>query len=247
VGTMTALKSGIHKTALNRLGLIPRVAALYVQSNGTYYKSPGVEPWGLPHRDAREYAGPWPVVAHPPCERWGRYWSGGPSHAGTYRKGDDGGCFAAALASVRAWGGVLEHPADSSAWAAHGLLPPPRKGGWVAAGDGIGWTCRVEQGHYGHLAAKPTWLYAVSCTLPELTWGPAPETWKSDMTRSARWRARAEREGVCVMLSRAQRAATPPAFRDVLLAMARTVKAPNVVLPKVAASEVRQELERQAQ
>jgi hypothetical protein len=47
------------------------IAALYVAQNGCYYGLPGVEPWGLPDRDAREYAGPWPVVAHPPCARWG--------------------------------------------------------------------------------------------------------------------------------------------------------------------------------
>jgi hypothetical protein len=62
---------------------------------------------------------------------------------------------------VRAFGGVLEHPEASHAWRRFGLLPPPRNGGWVAAGDMIGWTCCVEQGHYGHRARKATWLYAV--------------------------------------------------------------------------------------
>ena len=47
----------------------PTVAALYVQTRGVYYGVDGVDAWGLPDRDAREYAGPWPVVAHPPCER----------------------------------------------------------------------------------------------------------------------------------------------------------------------------------
>ena len=205
--------------------LIPHVAALYVQPRGVYYDLAGVEPWGLPDRDAREYAGPFPVVAHPPCERWGKYATGGPAAPGTRKRGDDGGCFASALAAVRAWGGVLEHPQGSSAWAAHGLTHPPRKGGWAPAGDGLGWTCCVEQGHYGHLAAKATWLYAVACDLPELLWGRAPETWRDDATRSPRWRARAERDGVCVLLSRSQRAATPIPFRDVLIEMARSVEA----------------------
>jgi hypothetical protein len=65
----------------------------------------------------------------------------------------------------------LEHPADSHAWRAHGLIAPPRCGGWVTAGDWIGWTCCVEQGHYGHRARKATWLYAVRCELPSLVWG----------------------------------------------------------------------------
>lgn len=80
------------------------VAALYVASRGCYYGLDDVEPWGLPDRDAREYAGPHPVVAHPPCTRWCRL-AGLVEARWGYKRGDDGGCFAAALASVRRWGG----------------------------------------------------------------------------------------------------------------------------------------------
>ena len=102
------------------------IAALYVAEGGVYSGLSDVEIWPE-SRDARLYAGPWPVVAHPPCQRWGRYWSGGPSAKVRRVKGDDGGCFAAALASVREWGGVLEHPEASSAWAAFGLAAPPQE------------------------------------------------------------------------------------------------------------------------
>lgn len=149
------------------------IAALYVICGGPYYGIPDVDPWPE-ERDARLYPGPHPVVAHPPCARWGRYWSGGPSGRERKLLGDDGGCFAAALAAVRRWGGVLEHPEASHAWRAFGLLAPLRGGGWCAAGDGRGWTCCVEQGWYGHRARKATWLYAVGCELPVLRWGPSP-------------------------------------------------------------------------
>lgn len=205
--------------------LIPRVAALYVEPRGVYYDLAGVEPWGLPERDARLYAGPHPVVAHPPCERWGTYWSGGPSHPGTRQLGDDGGCFAAALAAVRTWGGVLEHPANSRAWAAHGLIAPPHTGGWVSAGDWSGWTCRVEQGHYGHVARKGTWLYAVRAELPSLVWGPSAARVRfDDGFHSNEERREAKLNGhVSTKVERAWRKRTPTAFRDVLIAMARTV------------------------
>jgi hypothetical protein len=61
------------------------VAALYVATGGCYYGLEGVDPWDAA-RDARLYAGPWPVVAHPPCERWGRYWSGGPNPSSPRRE-----------------------------------------------------------------------------------------------------------------------------------------------------------------
>jgi hypothetical protein len=55
------------------------VAALYVEHGGSYYGLPGVDPWD-DARDARAYAGPHPVVAHPPCQRWGKFWAGQPLH-----------------------------------------------------------------------------------------------------------------------------------------------------------------------
>lgn len=46
------------------------IAALYVETGGAYFGLPGVDPWDEA-RDARRYAGPLPVVAHPPCQRYG--------------------------------------------------------------------------------------------------------------------------------------------------------------------------------
>ncbi len=201
------------------------ISALFVETGGCYFGLPDVDPWDVT-RDARLYAGPWPVVAHPPCERWGRYWSGGPSATVRRRKGDDGGCFAAALASVRKWGGVLEHPAASHAWVAFGLIPPARWGAWTAADFEGGWTCCVEQGAYGHPARKATWLYANGVELPSLRWGSAP----GDFVRldegfhSAEERRRAIRTGACQRLSRRQCAATPAEFRDLLVSIARTAE-----------------------
>ena len=39
------------------------VAALYVETEGTYFGLDGVEPWDEA-KDARRYIGPLPVVAH---------------------------------------------------------------------------------------------------------------------------------------------------------------------------------------
>ena len=82
------------------IALLPTVSALYVQPRGIYSTIPGVDPWGLP-RDAREYEGPHPVVAHPPCQLWTNFaqlnFKRWPKPAN--RPGNDRGCFAAALDS----------------------------------------------------------------------------------------------------------------------------------------------------
>jgi hypothetical protein len=202
------------------------IAALFVATGGAYFNLDGVEPWDI-HRDARKYDGPWPVVAHPPCERWGRYWSGGPSAREKRIKGDDNGCFASALESVRRWSGVLEHPEASHAWRAHGLIAPLRGGGWSVADDRGGWTCCVEQGAYGHRARKATWLYAFGVELPVLQWRARGEFARLDAgfhSTEARRVARMAGALPGERLADAERAATPPAFRDVLIAMARSAR-----------------------
>lgn len=200
------------------------VAALFVSPSGPYTGLPDVDCWTV-DRDARSYSGPYPVVAHPPCERWGRYWFGGPSARVRRVKGDDGGCFATALASVRRWGGVLEHPAASSAWKAFGLITPPRSGGWVVADWLGGWTCCVDQGYYGHRAQKATWLYSHGVDLPMLIWGKSSNKIRfEDGYHSAEERRRVIRTGVCQRLSRRERAETPIPFRDLLLNISRTCR-----------------------
>jgi hypothetical protein len=149
------------------------ISALFIETNGIYYNDPRIDPWDI-ERDARLFKGNNKVIAHPPCKRWGRYWSGGPMLAKTPRalkKGDDDNCFAHSLWAVRTFGGVIEHPEASHAWPWFGLNKPPQSGGWVKADDFGGFTCCVAQGHYGHRAQKFTWLYAVNTKLPELIWG----------------------------------------------------------------------------
>ncbi len=197
------------------------IAALYVETNGVYYGLPYVDPWNIV-RDARTYSGPYPVVAHPPCARWSRmqgfveY-----RHPGRFKRGDDGGCFSAALAAVRKFGGILEHPEASSAWQHFGLTRPPQSGGWIRADAVDGWTCCIEQGAYGHKARKRTWLYAHGVVLPSLLWsGKTPRKG----TNSGSEDRRLSRTGIVQRQSKRQRAATPVLFRDLLLSIAGTAQ-----------------------
>ena len=194
------------------------IAALFVQRGGVYWDLPDVDPWDEA-RDARMYAGPHPVVAHPPCSRWCRL-AGLVEARWGHMRGDDGGCLEAALSAVRTWGGVLEHPAYSDAWSAFDLPHPPRHGGWVRSLWG-GWSAHVEQGRYGHVAKKATWLYAVGVELPALRWGSAPDRSPCLVSWCRNHNPRDTRPRV------GKRAAsrTPIEFRDVLLKMARSAKA----------------------
>lgn len=206
------------------------IAALYIEPDGCYANVIGIDAW-CEARDARSYAGPHPVIAHPPCQRWGRFWHGSTRKPHQFKLGDDNGCFAAALKSVRRWGGVLEHPCDSHAWKHFGLSPPKRFNGWYPAGDGIGFTCYVEQGHYGHMSRKPTWLYAAHVTLPELNWTRGQQRLHPVALERYGYE-KARRIGMTAMVGGKDktkiRNATPEAFRDVLISMAQTAR-PMVV------------------
>ncbi len=200
------------------------IAALFVETAGVYFGLPNVDPWDE-RRDARSYAGPLHVVAHPPCERWGRFAEGTPTKRG-YTLGDDGGCFASALISIYRYGGVLEHPAGSKAWATFRLQIPPSGGGWQAdyeAGH-FRWVCQVEQGHYGHVARKSTWLLYVGNAPPQpLIWGRAPQRLPARRLAERGYES-ARRCGMVGNQSSQQRQRTPPQFRDLLLSIARSAQ-----------------------
>jgi hypothetical protein len=182
------------------------IAALYVEKNGCYFGLPGVDPWDE-EKDARQYAGPHPVVAHPPCERWCQLSAVNAKRWG-FRIDDDEGCFAAALQAVRRFGGVLEHPAESRAFKTYGV-PKPRFGVWQQTIHGD-WTTEVWQSAYGHRAKKRTWLiYRGLQPPPSLVWTRPPGECQIG------WFDRKKPQ-----LPASQRARTPLAFRDCLLAMA---------------------------
>lgn len=202
------------------------IAALFVETDGCYFNLPDVEPWDE-SRDARIYTGQYPVVAHPPCQRWGRFWHGSTRKPHQFKKGDDAGCFKSALQSVRLFGGVLEHPADSHAWKHFNLNEPERGKGWVKADDKGGYTCYVEQGHYGHVSRKPTWLYAARVSLPNLIWTRCSQRLHPVALERYGYE-KARRIGMCAMIGGKDktriRNATPIPFRDILLSIARTAE-----------------------
>ena len=193
-----------------------KVAALFVETDGVYFGLPGVDPWDE-IRDARRYAGIKPVVAHPPCNKWSPLAYINQKRIPGYKLGDDGGCFAAALNAVRAWGGVLEHPAGSLAWKHFGL-DKPRRGMWLNYTDG--WVTEVDQGRYGHRARKRTWLYVCGPEPPGLDW----EVAESDVIVSGFTHQKKGEHVACehrrVRPKEASR--TPVAFRDLLLSIARS-------------------------
>ena len=204
------------------------IAALCVETDGCYFGLPGVDPWDKA-RDAREYDGPHPVVCHPECQRWGRFWHGSTRKPHQFELGDDGGLFMSCLISVHLYGGVIEHPAESRAWGFFGLPIPVKGAGWSEPDQYGGRSCYVEQVHYGHPARKATYLYAIGIYFEafDLIW---------DRTRAVvpQWmidrygEAKARKIGVVAMMGgkdkQAKRNRTPLPFRDLLIAMARSVR-----------------------
>jgi len=184
---------------------------------GSFYEKVGCDCYDEA-RDARTYCDYFPVVAHPPCQLWGKmanvnYARWGGEHN---RPGNDGGLFRFAVATINRVGGVLEHPAQSYAWTAHGLTRPKRTG-WTRCGQG--WVCEVWQSAYGHRAQKRTWLYCSGTETPlEPRWEQTPGT------HQIGFRDQRGKDANKPTLSGREANATPPAFAAYLLALASICK-----------------------
>jgi hypothetical protein len=196
------------------------VAALYVDTaRGPYSRMESVECWGwatrdglqldvfAPTRDARNYGGDHPVIAHPPCGPWGRFWWN--------YKGGEGAkdCGLRAVEQVREFGGVLEHPAQSGLWKVAGI---PAPGDPPDPWDG--WTLLVQQCDWGHLARKSTWLYVVGVEPQNLPEFPPTREPTHVMVRLL------SNGNDWPEIPKRLRHLTPPAFADWLVELARRVK-----------------------
>ena len=186
------------------------IAALYIDATGPYAGMAGVDAWDL-ERDARTFAGPGPVVAHPPCGPWGRY---------AWKSREDSATAIVAVRQVQRFGGVLEHPAESKLWAALNLPRPGIPRVVVgSAGDYTEETIEVRQVDFGHRAEKRTWLYIVGrtgqiCLPPGQPSPPPPPPYRSGR----------QPRGVLETLSKRERRLTPPAFAEWLVALATTCR-----------------------
>jgi hypothetical protein len=122
------------------------VAVLFARADSYYKTLSGVDVYDI-ERDARTWPGGCPVVAHPPCRAWAslRNWA-------KPREGEKDLAHIA-IAHVREFGGVLEHPLLSTLWKVAGL---PEPGAFDSFG---GWTLIVDQHWFGHRARKRTRLY----------------------------------------------------------------------------------------
>lgn len=200
------------------------IAALYIDPRGPYPRMQGVDCWDE-QRDARLYAGPWPVIAHPPCGPWGAF-----AHLCTEQ---DASCGPAAVGAVRAFGGVMEHPKGSRLWR-HCALPLP--GEFPDQHGGSSYFC--NQVHWGHPCSKPTILYTVGISHEAFfrdyrDHGGVPT---HDMMGSRGRNASADRGGL-IEASQEKRRRTPPAFAEWLVALARTA---NVSRSQSSAAAVTQ-------
>lgn len=262
------------------------VAALYIDPRGPYPRmaagemfrelGPRGEPycreWGPPRaidcydatRDARKYAGPHPVVAHPPCKHWGRLrhlaavrcndlcgWSGRVCdlddgecpNCGTSKCLDwsDRECAPRAVEQVRAYGGVLEHPAGSLLWEACGLPYPERVAreaedyvSLVTRDEHGGYTIELDQVEWGHVARKRTWLYLVGVPREALEAPPfpgrEPTHWLAGFRASKGTAPKRYKSNGCAVppgikvCSAQQRRRTPPLFAEYLVRLARAVR-----------------------
>lgn len=181
------------------------VSVLYCDKLGPY---PGiVADWWDEKRDACLYAGPNPIVAHPPCAPWS-----------TLRNlcDRDAECELGLLAAerVRRWGGVLEQPAGSKLWAAAGLP-------MTSVDRETSFSLEVEQVAWGHVARKRTWLWIHgvprALVVPTIRTGGVVTHWCSGVHTPG---ARGQTPPGIKVCSAQQRRRTPVAFAQWLVDIA---------------------------
>ena len=181
------------------------VAVLFARADSVYKTLPGVDVWDEA-RDARQWPGSGPAVAHPPCRAWGRL----RAFANPAPHEKDLARFA--VARIREFGGVLEHPAGSTLWADQGLPVPGLRD------EFDGWTLAAPQKWWGHKAEKASWFYIVGCEPADV---PAIPLVLGDARYVVQSR---KRHDYRPHITKAEREHTPPELAVWLVDLARRCK-----------------------
>lgn len=190
----------------------PNVAVLFARRDSFYKTLLGCDVWD-DVRDARCWPGGAPLVAHPPCRLW--------ANLRQFAKASDPvmerQLAIDAVARVRRFGGVLEHPKESTLWAHQGLPLPGR-----APDAHGGWSAEVRQCDWGHKAEKKTWLYIVGCHPDDLPALP-PRGEATGVIKPQRGVPRTLK-----IVTKAEREHTPPELARWLVELAGRCKPANV-------------------
>jgi hypothetical protein len=171
------------------------IAVLCAARNSIYKTMPDVEVYDI-DRDVRSFAGGMPVIAHPPCRAWSAYCR----HQAKPLPGEKE-LAPLCVEWLRQCGGVLEHPAHSRLYDEL-RLPKPGE----AERDGL-WSMAVRQSWWGDTRSKCTWLLFSGVAKKNVD---VPFELHQPQGDRRRWQ----------VMSKHQRAATPPAFAKWLVDIA---------------------------
>ena len=127
-----------------------------------------------------------------------------------------------AVALVREFGGVLEHPAHSKLWPAQRLPDPGQRDAWG------GFTLPLNQQWFGHRAEKATFLYVVGCEPRDVPPMPYSMGEATHVIASSTARQRRTHAGWRPEVTRSEREQTTPQLADWLVELARRCAAAEV-------------------
>lgn len=113
------------------------ISILCTMPCSNYLLIPGLDLWSK-ERDAYNFTGLNKVICHPPCAQWSRL-----KHFSKFDKKEKD-LFKFCLDIVNTNGGIIEHPAGSSAFKFYNIKP----------------TLSINQHWFGFPCRKSTWLYS---------------------------------------------------------------------------------------
>ncbi len=222
---MTSTSPEIVRDVLPRRVLAPSVAVLFARRDSVYKTLPDCDVFDA-DRDARNYQGPHPIVAHPPCRSWGCL------RMMSKASEEEKALGPWAVEQVRKWGGVLEHPRGSTLWRAAGL---PRPGPCQDLHGGF--ALSVDQHWWGHRAQKTTWLYVCGVDRADVPAMPLHFGYAPNVVTNIHG-LRAGMPGYRREITKRERDATPERFAHWLVELARRCSAHLSTMPNQLTSEV---------